>query len=227
MRLNKRISNSGFCSRRDADLLIKDGRVAVNGVVILNLATRATQEDIIQIDGKRLPEIPLARIWLYYKPAGIVTSHKDEQNRQTVFDNLPQNLPKVISVGRLDMNSEGLLLLTNSGDLARMYELPSNNFQRVYHVRVYGKISQTQQNMLQKSIIIDGVKYAPINVTFMRGQSSNNWYEICLHEGKNREIRKIFAYFGMQVNKLIRVAYGPYRLGDLKHGDVCEIEVIK
>lgn len=224
MRLNKRISSSGFCSRRAADEYIKSARVSVNGVVTVELGTRVTDKDEISIDGIEISRSTEIRLWLYYKPVGLITTHKDENGRPTVFDNLPTWMPRVVSIGRLDINSEGLLLLTNSGDLARKLELPANNFLRIYHVRAFGSLTQDKVVALKNGIVIDGFKYGSVQVEHVRGEGKNRWYEVKLKEGKNREIRKLFEFCGLQVNKLIRVAYGPYQLLNMKPGEVIEVE---
>lgn len=222
-RIAKIIARSGFCSRRDAERLIEDGRVRVNGERISSPALNLTDEEI-RIDGKLLSRDNSQRVFVYYKPVGLVTSHRDEQGRETVFDNLPSDIPRVISVGRLDKNSEGLLLLTNDGEFARKMELPENEFERVYRVRVFGQLPRDNFTSLQRGIVIDKVRYAKIDVEIEK-KAINSWLRVTLREGKNREIRKVMAYFGLEVSRLIRVKYGKYELGNLKPGELKEVNV--
>lgn len=224
-RLAKVISNSGYCSRRDAEKLIIEGRVTVDGKIVMTPAFNVGDENKITVDGKEIQEVVKPRLWLYYKPVGLVTTHKDPQDRPTVFQNLPKNLPRVISVGRLDLNSEGLLLLTNSGDLARKLELPSNNFLRIYKVRAFGKVDMHAISKTKSGINIDGINYRPKDIILLKSEAKNSWFEVHLTEGKNREIRKIFEYFGLKVNRLIRTSYGPFSLGKLKSGEVLETKL--
>lgn len=223
-RLAKAISDAGFCSRRDAEKIILESRVSVDGNIINTPAFNVSDANKITIDGKLLSAKEPQRIWLYYKPAGLVTTHKDPQNRPTVFENLPAHLPRVISVGRLDLNSEGLLLLTNSGDLARKFELPSNKFIRTYKVRVNGYVDMKALAQAEKGITIEGERYKIESIKLTKA-GNNSWLEIKLAEGKNREIRKIFAHFGLKVSRLIRISYGPYKLADLKPGEVIETKI--
>ena len=220
-RIAKIIARSGFCSRRDAERLIADGRVRVNGERIDSPALNLTNEEI-RIDGKLLPRDNSQRVFVYYKPVGLVTSHKDEKGRDTVFDKLPANIPRVISVGRLDKNSEGLLLLTNDGKFARKMELPENEFERVYRVRVYGELPRDNFTSLIRGIEIEGVRYAKIEVEIEK-RAVNSWLRVTLFEGKNREIRRVMAHFGLEVSRLIRVKYGEYELGDMQPGQIREI----
>lgn len=220
-RLAKAISDSGYCSRREAEKLIISSRVIVDNQLITTPAFNVSSSATITIDGELLREQDKPRIWLYHKMPGFVTTHKDPQNRPTVFDNLPKYLPRVISVGRLDLNSEGLLLLTNSGDLARKLELPSNKFLRIYKVRVYGKLDDNMIANAKKGIMIDGMLYSVAEIKLIKS-GTNSWLLVHLTEGKNREIRKIFEYFGLKVTRLIRISYGPFHLDDLKAGDVKE-----
>lgn len=220
-RLAKAISDSGYCSRREAEKLIVAGRVSVDGELIITPAFNVTT-NLIAIDGKPISVQDLPRLWLYHKPAGLVTTHSDPQGRPTVFQNLPKNLPRVISVGRLDLNSEGLLLLTNSGELAREMELPSSKLERVYKVRAHGRVDIKALQSTVRGIKIDGEYYKPSSIELIKG-SANSWFEVRLCEGKNREIRKIFSYFGLEVNRLIRLSYGKWKLGDLKVGEVKEV----
>lgn len=220
-RIAKKIAASGFCSRRDAEKIIAEGRVKINGEKISSPAIKVTDE-IIMIDDVAISDKPKPRIFLYYKPVGLVTTHRDEKGRPTVFENLPKNLPRVISIGRLDLNSEGLLLLTTDGETARKFELPSSDMERVYRVRVYGPVRINELEKLKKGITIDGVRYAPIKVEIEK-MDTNSWLKITLKEGKNREIRKVMKHFGLEVSRLIRIQYGKYKLGNLKPGDVKEV----
>ena len=225
-RIAKRIASAGVCSRRDAERLILAGRVSVNGKVLETPAFLVSEEDSIVVDGKEISTKPVTRVWLYHKPVGLVTTVCDPQGRPTVFGSLPKEMPRVISVGRLDLNSEGLLLLTNDGEWARKMELPSSHVKRTYRVRVHGKIPGDLAEQLAKGRTVAGVHYAPCDVKIERGAGSNSWLEISLQEGKNREIRKLMASFGIQVARLIRVSYGPYELGDLEKGKVREVKCV-
>ena len=223
MRIAKLMARSGVCSRRTAEELIKQGRVTVNGEVIDSPAFNVEGNEKILLDGEKLPKTDMTRLWLYHKPAGLVTSHKDEKERPTVFDNLPAGLPRVISVGRLDLNSEGLLLLTNNGELSRKLELPSNGWIRRYKVRVFGDADAKKLQKLQNGIVVDGVEYGSIKVEIESRQGANTWLVVSLNEGKNREIRKVMKHLGLEVSRLIRLSYGPFQLGSLKKGEVKEV----
>ena len=223
MRLAKMMARSGICSRRDAEEFIKQGRVTVNGSLIDTPAFNVEETDKILFDGEKLPKIETTRLWIYHKPAGLVTSHKDEKDRATVFEHLPDGLPRVISIGRLDLNSEGLLLLTNDGELSRKLELPSNGWLRRYRVRVFGNVDEKQLMSLQNGVTIDGVTYGAIKVVIDSKQGANTWLTVTLSEGKNREIRKVMKHLGLDVSRLIRVSYGPFQLGSLPKGDVREV----
>ncbi len=223
-RIAKAIARAGVCSRRDAEAMILEGRVSVNGKKLTSPALNVTDSDDIRIDGKPLPAAERTRLFRYYKPRGLVTTAKDPQGRPTVFDSLPPGMPRVISVGRLDLNSEGLLLLTNDGELARRLELPATGWVRRYRVRVHGEVDQTQLAQLGRGITIEGVRYGPIEATFDRKQGDNVWLTMALTEGKNREIRNICGHFGWPVSRLIRVTYGPFQLGaQLNPGDIEEV----
>lgn len=196
--------------------------MAVNNKIITTPAFTVSDEDIVQVDGETLADKPKPRIWLYHKPAGLVTTHHDPDGKPTVFDNLPENLPRVISVGRLDINSEGLLLLTNDGELARKLELPSTGLERTYRVRVRGLVHDKMLRQIRSGLRSEGVQYAPAKVKIDSSKGVNHWLTMTLTEGKNREIRKIFAHFDCQVSRLLRTAYGPYELGDIQVGQVKE-----
>ena len=223
-RIAKRIARAGICSRREAESRILDGRVTVNGEMITSPALNVSPSEKITIDGKPLPEREPAGLWRYYKPRGLIVSDRDEQSRETIFDHLPQNLPRLITVGRLDLDSEGLLLMTNDGDLARHLELPSTGWSRKYRVRAQGRIDQAQLATLADGVTIDGIRYGRVIAKLDRQMASNAWLTIAIREGKNREIRQIMDYLGHKVSRLIRVSYGPFQLGDLENGD---IEAIK
>ena len=225
-RIAKLIAHAGLCSRRDAEGWILDGRVSVNGKTIDSPALNIMPSDRVIVDGKPVSkENNDPRLFRYYKPVGLVTSHKDEKGRDTVFNNLPAGLPRLISVGRLDLNTEGLLLLSNNGDLSRHLELPSTGWVRRYRVRAHGPITQDQLDTLKKGITIEGIKYAPIDAKIDSTAGTNTWMTIALNEGKNREIRRVMEHFGLQVNRLIRLSYGPFQLGQLKEGAVEEIKL--
>lgn len=223
MRIAKFMARSGVCSRREAEELIKQQRVSINGEIITNPAVNVEGNEKILLDGEKLPAVEDTRLWLYHKPTGLVTTHKDEKNRPTVFDNLPKSLPRVISVGRLDLNSEGLLLLTNNGELSRKLELPKNGWSRRYKVRVFGNVTPDMFDKLKKGVTVDGVKYGAIKAEIESKQGANSWLGVTLCEGKNREIRKVMKYFGLEVSRLIRLSYGPFQLGNLKKGELREV----
>lgn len=222
-RIAKYIARTGICSRREAETLIAQQRITVNGETVTSPAFNVSGDEKILFDGEKLPQIDKTRLWLYYKPEGLVTSHKDPQGRPTVFANLPKELPRVVSVGRLDLNSEGLLLLTNSGELSRKLELPSNGWSRRYKVRVHGRVNEKSLADLQNGISVDGINYGPIKAEIETVKGSNAWLMITLSEGKNREIRKVMKHLGLDVARLIRLSYGPFQLGALKPGEVKEV----
>jgi 23S rRNA pseudouridine2605 synthase len=224
MRIAKAIAHAGLCSRRDAESWIAAGRVAVNGKVLTTPAYVIKPGDKISVDGKPLPEPAATRLWRYHKPRGLVTSHKDPQGRKTVFEALPPGLPRVVSVGRLDINTEGLLLLTTDGELARHLELPSTGWLRRYRVRAHGRVSQAALDALRQRVTIDGVRYGPVEARIGREQGANLWLNIALREGKNREVKKIAEHLGLTVNRLIRISFGPFALGDLAQGAVEEVK---
>jgi 23S rRNA pseudouridine2605 synthase len=223
-RIAKVIARAGLCSRRDAEKWVEAGRVSVNGKAIESPALNVLPSDRIIVDGKPVSKEGLEpRLFRYHKPVGLVTTHKDDRGRTTVFDSLPDGLPRLISVGRLDLNSEGLLLLTNDGELSRHLEMPATGWARRYRVRAYGHMEQARLDALKKGITIDGIKYNSITATIDSVQGSNTWMTVSLSEGKNREIRKVMEHLGLQVNRLIRLSYGPFQLGHLKDGAVEEI----
>ncbi len=222
-RIAKVLSRAGVASRREAERMIEDGRVSVNGKVITSPALNITGSERIVVDGKPLQAAEPARLWLYHKPTGLVTTERDEKDRPTVFGSLPEDMPRVMSVGRLDLNSEGLLLLTNDGELKRKLELPSTGWLRKYRVRIKGTASEASLDLLRQGIEVDGVQYQPMIVNFDRQVGANAWLTISLREGKNREIRRAMEGIGAIVNRLIRVSYGPFQLGNLKPGEVEEI----
>ena len=222
-RIAKVLSRAGIASRREAERMIAEGRVAVNGKTIDSPALNVTDKDRITVDGKDVGEPDPPRLWLYHKPAGLVTTERDEKDRETVFASLPEGMPRVMSVGRLDLNSEGLLLLTNDGEIKRRLELPSTGWLRRYRVRINGAVSEEKLDILRKGIEVEGIKYQPMIVTFDRQQGANAWLTIAIREGKNREIRRAMQAIGVHVNRLIRISYGPFQLGDLKAGEVEEL----
>lgn len=224
MRIAKAIAHAGLCSRRDAEAWIASGRVAVNGKVLTTPAYVVAPGDKISVDGKPLPEPTATRLWRYHKRRGLLTSHKDPQGRKTVFEALPPGLPRVVSVGRLDINTEGLLLLTTDGELARHLELPSTGWLRRYRVRAHGRVTQDALDALRQGVTVDGVNYGPVEARIDREQRSNLWLTIALREGKNREVKRIAEHLGLTVNRLIRVSFGPFALGDLAEGAVEEVK---
>lgn len=222
-RIAKAIARAGLCSRRDAERLIGEGRVKLNGKVLASPAINVTPKDNIQIDGKPLPQKEDSRLWRYHKPAGLVTSHKDPEGRRTVFDALREQLPRVISIGRLDLNTEGLLLLTNDGELARLLELPATGWVRRYRVRAYGRPDPQALEKLKAGVTIEGIHYGPIEAQIDKVQGDNAWLSISIREGKNREVKKICDHLGLTVNRLIRISFGPFQLGELERGQVAEV----
>jgi 23S rRNA pseudouridine2605 synthase len=223
-RIAKVVSRAGLASRRDAEEWITQGRVTVNGRVINSPALDVTANDVISVDGKPLPPRERTRLFMFHKPRGLMTTHADPEGRPTVFDNLPDGLPRLISIGRLDFNTEGLLLLTNDGGLARALELPDTGWLRRYRVRAHGEVTQGQLDELKKGVEVDGVKYGSIDATLERDQGANVWLVFAIREGKNREVRNVMAHLGLEVNRLIRVSYGPFQLGELAEGQVEEVK---
>jgi 23S rRNA pseudouridine2605 synthase len=222
-RIAKVIARAGLCSRRDAERWILDGRVSVNGKMLDTPAFTVEPTDRIVVDGRTLPAPEAPRLFLYHKPVGLVTTARDEKGRPTVFAHLPGKLPRVVSVGRLDLMSEGLLLLTNDGGLARYLELPANALKRCYRVRVHGAVNAARLARLAQGITVDGVRYGPIEARFEGGSGANVWIAVSLKDGKNREVRKVMAHIGLHVNRLIRTAYGPFQLGYLPSGSAVEV----
>ncbi|MCB1415632.1 MAG: rRNA pseudouridine synthase, partial [Nitratireductor sp.] len=222
-RIAKRMARAGLCSRREAEAWIAAGRVKLNGKVLHTPAVTVTNADRIEVDGEALRSKDRTRLWLYHKPAGLVTTNRDPEGRRTVFDALPGNLPRVISVGRLDINTEGLMLLTNDGGLARVLELPETGWLRRYRVRVHGSVTQPQLDALQDGIAVEGVLYGSIEAILERVQGSNAWITMAFREGKNREVKQVLGALGLTVTRLIRISYGPFQLGDMETGTVREI----
>ncbi len=222
IRVAKLIAQSGHCSRREAEELIAEGRVKVNGETITSPATFITDHSV-KIDDKLINQKQPVRVWVFHKPEGFLTTSKDPHNRKTIFDLLPRNMPRTITVGRLDYNTEGLLILTTNGALARYMELPKNKWVRKYRARVFGRVDVERLRKLENGITVDGVRYGSIKVEVDSEKGSNSWLRISIEEGKNREIRKVMEHLGLQVNRLIRVSFGPFILGDLKVNDVREV----
>lgn len=223
-RISKLLARAGVASRRDVERMIMEGRIRLNGEVLTAPAVNATYADNIEVDGERIRGPERTRLWLYHKPAGLVTTNADPEGRPTVFDNLPEGLPRVMSIGRLDINTEGLLLLTNDGGLARVLELPSTGWLRRYRVRAHGSVDQAKLDQLKDGIAVDGVLYGGIDAILDREQGHNAWITMGLREGKNREIKNVLGAIGLDVNRLIRISYGPFQLGNLPEGQVMEIK---
>lgn len=219
MRIAKAMARAGLCSRREAERWIAEGRVSVNGQMLKTPAFEVTPRDTVIVDGRPLPAAEPARLWRYNKPKGLVTTHSDPEGRPTVFDNLPPGLPRVISVGRLDFNTEGLILLTNDGELARHLELPATGWMRRYRARAKGRVNADDLEALKAGVEIEGVRYGPVEAAIDTVQGANTWLTVGIREGKNREVRKLLAHLGLEVNRLIRVSFGPFQLLDLKPGE--------
>ena len=222
-RIAKILARAGVASRRDAERMVNDGRVKVNGKLLESPAIVVSTSDKIEVDDKPIAAIERTRLWIYHKPAGLVTTNRDPEGRTTIFERMPSELPRVVTVGRLDINTEGLLLLTNDGGLARQLELPSTGWLRRYRVRAHGEIDQAELDKLQDGIAVEGVLYGAIEATLDRQQGRNVWITMGLREGKNREIKNVLGALGLEVNRLIRISYGPFQLGDLPEGDVVEV----
>ena len=222
-RIAKAIARAGLGSRRDAERMIAEGRVQIDGEFITSPARNVTENNVIQVDGKPLGQPEPARLWRYHKPTGLVTTHKDEKGRPTVFANLPKSLGRVVSVGRLDYNSEGLLLLTNDGEIARRLEIPSAGWVRKYRARLFGKVTQSDLDKLATGVTIAGVAYGPIVADIERSKGVYSWATVSLKEGKNREVKRVMESLGLKVARLIRISYGPFQLGQLAEGQTEEI----
>ena len=222
-RIAKRIARAGLCSRRDAERWIVAGRVSVDGKVLETPAVTVDGKSKIRVDGKSLPIAEVPRLWRYHKPRGHITSTRDMRGRTTVFEDFPEDMPRVVTVGRLDVESEGLLLLTNDGELARLLELPSTAWIRRYRVRVHGRPQPEALEKLKRGVIIDGVKYGPVEAALDHQGPSNAWVTVGLSEGKNREVRKLMEHIQLSVNRLIRISFGPFQLGKLEAGQVEEV----
>jgi 23S rRNA pseudouridine2605 synthase len=222
-RIAKVIARAGLASRREAEAWIAAGRIAINGTVIASPAVNVTPEDRITVDGAMLPARERTRLFLYHKPRGLVTSHADPQGRPTIFAALPKHLPRLISVGRLDLNTEGLLLLTNDGGLARALELPATGWLRRYRVRAHGRVTQGELDVLRNGVTIDGIRYGAIEASLDRQQGTNVWLTFAIREGKNREVKNVLGHLGLTVARLIRVSFGPFALGELPVGAIEEV----
>ena len=222
-RIAKVIARAGVCSRRDAERLIGEGRVALNGKMITSAAINVSEGDAIALDGKPLPLKEPTRLWRYHKPEGLVVGHKDPEGRRSVFDALRPQLPRVVSIGRLDIGTEGLLLLSNDGELARLLELPATGWVRRYRVRAFGRPEPQALTRLKDGITIEGIHYGPIEARIDKEQGDNAWLSFAIREGKNREIKRVCEHLGLKVNRLIRTSFGPFQLGDLKPGEIDEV----
>jgi 23S rRNA pseudouridine2605 synthase len=222
-RIAKWLARAGVASRRDAEKLIAEGKVMLENQPVTSPATFIRPGDLVTVDGRAVADPQRTRLFRYHKPVGLVTTHRDEKGRETVFQALPPGLPRVVSVGRLDLNSEGLLLLTNDGELARRLELPSNGWLRRYRVRVNGFVDERALAELARGVTVEGLRYAPIEAGLDSRKGANAWLTVALHEGKNREIRRVMQHLGLNVSRLIRTAYGPFQLGSLPRGAVEEV----
>jgi 23S rRNA pseudouridine2605 synthase len=222
-RIAKVIARAGVCSRRDAERLIGEGRVQLNGAIVTSPAVNVSASDAIAVNGKPLPSTEPTRLWRYHKPEGLVVSHKDPEGRRSVFDALRTQLPRVVSIGRLDIGTEGLLLLTNDGELARLLELPATGWVRRYRVRAFGRPEPEALARLKNGITIDDIHYGPIEAKVDKEQGDNTWLTFAIREGKNREVKRVCEHLGLTVNRLIRTSFGPFQLGDLKAGEIDEV----
>ena len=222
-RIAKWLARAGVASRRDAERMIAEHRVRLNNQPVVHPATFVTEADLVTVDGVPVDAPERSRLWRYHKPAGLMTTHRDPEGRPTVFEQLPPQLPRVVSVGRLDLNSEGLLLLTNDGELARRLELPSTGWVRRYRVRVHGRPDERALAALARGVTVEGVRYGPIEAGLDAVKGDNAWLTVALREGRNREVRRVMAHLHLPVTRLIRVAYGPFQLGTLPRGAVDEV----
>ncbi|HST74160.1 MAG TPA: pseudouridine synthase [Acetobacteraceae bacterium] len=222
-RIAKWLARAGIASRRDAEGMLGEGRVKLNNAAVTHPATFVAPGDIVRVDGKVVEPPGRTRLWRYHKPDGLMTTHRDPEGRPTVFERLPPGLPRVVSVGRLDLNSEGLLLLTNDGGLARWLELPATGWLRRYRVRVHGVVAPADLAALAKGVTVEGIKYGPIEAGLDSRKGENAWINVGLREGRNREVRRVMAHLGLQVSRLIRIAYGPFQLGLLPRGEIEEV----
>lgn len=222
-RIAKRMARAGLCSRREAEKWILDGRVRVNNKLLTTPAFTVSEHDKVEVDGKLISQKERTRLWLFHKPAGTVTTNQDPEGRKTIFEVFPDDLPRLMSIGRLDINTEGLLLMTNDGGLSRVLELPATGWLRRYRVRVHGRVRQEDLDQLQEGIAVEGILYGSIDAKIEHEQGSNAWLSVALREGKNREIKKVLGHLGLEVTRLIRISFGPFQLGDLPTGTVREI----
>jgi 23S rRNA pseudouridine2605 synthase len=222
-RIAKFLARAGVASRRDAERMVAEGRVKLNNEPVTHPATFVTEADLVTVDGNLVGAPERTRLWRYHKPEGLVTTHRDPEGRPTVFEKLPERLPRVVSIGRLDLNSEGLLLLTNDGALARRLELPATGWIRRYRVRVFGAVDDKALAALARGVTVDGVRYGPIEAALDSRKGDNCWLIVALREGRNREVRRVMAHLGLPVSRLIRVSYGPFQLGQLPRGAVEEV----
>ena len=222
-RIAKVLARAGVGSRREVERMIEAGQIAINGITLDTPATLVNNTKGITVNGVEVEEVQASKVWRFHKPKGVMTTNRDPEGRKTVFDLLPESLPRVLSVGRLDYNTEGLLLLTNDGGLSRWMELPKTGWKRQYRVRVHGQVKEDVLKQLRKGIVVDGIKYGSVDAKLERTQGTNAWLKISIREGKNREIRKIMEHVGLQVNRLIRTAYGPFELGNLGEGELDEV----
>jgi 23S rRNA pseudouridine2605 synthase len=222
-RIAKWLARAGIASRRDAEAMLGAGRIKLNNTAVTHPATFVVPGDIVRVDGKVVEPPGRTRLWRYHKPDGLMTTHRDPEGRPTVFERLPPGLPRVVSIGRLDLNSEGLLLLTNDGGLARRLELPATGWLRRYRVRVHGAVDPADLTALAKGVTVEGIKYGPIEAGLDSRKGENAWVSVGLREGRNREVRRVMAHLGLQVSRLIRIAYGPFQLGLLPRGEIEEV----